>query len=154
MILDPTPDLTDITARIWLGNIAAKENNPAEAERQYREAFDWAYLSQFDARDRQPDLEEGHFYYGHFLLNQNRLPEALAQFRACHKAMPRSYWGEYGLAVYHARLGDTAQTLDHLEQALDWYFPNSETILEEPLFAKLRKTKRFRALMAKHFPKS
>ncbi len=154
LTIDPTPNMVSVFSKIWLANIAAKENQPAEAERLYREAFGWKHLSQTDARDRQPVLEEGHFHYGRFLLGQNRLPEALAQFQAAHKAMPRSYWGEYGLAVYHARLGDTVSAFDHLEQALDWYFPNSETILEEPLFSKIRKTKRFKALLAKHFPET
>jgi tetratricopeptide (TPR) repeat protein len=152
MTIDPTPNLVSFSSKVCLANIAAKENKPAEAERLYREAFAWEHLEQMDARSRLPVLEEGHFYYGYFLLAQNRLTEALAQFQSAHQAMPRSYLGEYGLAVYHARLGDKVKALDHLEQALDWYFPNSETILEEPLFKKIRKTKRFKALMEKHFP--
>jgi tetratricopeptide (TPR) repeat protein/uncharacterized caspase-like protein len=150
--IDPTPNIVEFTAKIWLANIAAAENNPAEAERLFLQAFSWKHFGQMDAREMQPLLEEGNFHFGRFLLRQGRLPEALARFQASLKAMPRSYWGEYGLALYQARQGNEKQALNHLEQALDWYFPNSETILEEPLLKKLRKTARFKALMKKHFP--
>jgi len=42
--------------------------------------------------------------------------------------------------------------LDYLEKALDYWCPEAQPILAEPLFKKIRKTKRFRVMMAKHFP--
>ncbi len=60
--------------------------------------------------------------------------------------------GCLGLARLRAAEGKTRDALDFLEKALDQYLPIPEPILKEPLFAKLRKTNRFRELLAKHFP--
>jgi hypothetical protein len=44
--------------------------------------------------------------------------------------------------------------LDWLERALDNLYPDSESILAEPIFVKIRKTTRFKTLLAKHFPET
>ena len=42
--------------------------------------------------------------------------------------------------------------LDWLEKSLDNFYPEPESILAEPLFSKIKKTKRFKAMMLKNFP--
>ena len=64
---------------------------------------------------------------------------------------PKDYRGWYGLALYRAQQGDGTAALDHLEKALDLYYPIPQPILEEPNFKKIRKTNRFKSLMKKHF---
>ena len=56
------------------------------------------------------------------------------------------------MALLAAARGDKTAALDFLEKALDNWYPRLEPILEEPLFKNLRKTKRLKAMKAKHFP--
>jgi len=59
------------------------------------------------------------------------------------------YFNETYMAAYH---GKTSEALDWLEQSFERYCPRADLAYEEPLFKKIRKTKRFKALIAKHFP--
>ena len=63
-------------------------------------------------------------------------------------------WGEYGFALLAAKKGKGQEALDWLEKSLDNFYPDSESILEEPLFKKIRNTKRFKTMMVKHFPET
>jgi len=137
-------------AEAWLGWIAAEAGKTAEAEISFRKAMTPRGQSALDQND---PMEEACALYGRFLLDQNRLLEAEQRFRqALEWRHQNSAKGWYGLACLYAKKKDPDQALDCLEKALDNFFPIPEPILEEPLFKKLRKTKRFHALMAKHFP--
>ncbi len=96
--------------------------------------------------------ENAHFHYGAFLVHQKRLDEALLQFDQLLHDEPKGYTGCYGMALLRAQQGQMDEALNWLEKALDNWYPRSEPILEEPLFKNIRKTKRFKALMKKHFP--
>lgn len=137
-------------ADAWLGQLAADAGKTAEAETYFQKAMT---ARGYSALDQVEPMEEACTLYGHFLLRQNRLPEAEQRFRqALEWRHQNSAKGWYGMACVSAKKKDLNQALDCLEKALDNYFPIPEPILEEPLFKKLRKTSRFRALMAKHFP--
>ncbi len=139
-------------ADAWLGQLAAFAGKTAEAEAYFQKAM---IPRGFSALDQVEPMEEACALYGHFLLNQNRLTEAERRFRqALDWRHQNSYQGWYGLARLYAKKRDTKQALDCLEKALDNWFPIPGPILEEPLFKKIRKTKRFKALMAKHFPEA
>ncbi|MFN0014482.1 MAG: caspase family protein [Saprospiraceae bacterium] len=137
-------------ADAWLGNIAAAAGNTVEAEAYFQKAM---VSRGANALDQVEPMEESCALYGHFLLSQNRLPEAEQRFRqALEWRRQNSAKGWYGLACLYAKKGDTTAALDCLEKALDNWYPIPGPILEEPLFKKIRKTKRFAALLAKHFP--
>lgn len=106
------------------------------------------------ALDDRKDLlrEETRFRYGLFLLEEERFAEAQSQFQILCDTESLGYFGFYGLALFFAKKGQKTAALDYLEQALDRWYPISEPVYQEPLFKKIRRTKRFRTLMAKHFP--
>ncbi|MBK9337462.1 MAG: tetratricopeptide repeat protein [Lewinellaceae bacterium] len=147
---DPTPDPMFILDYAWLGEIARLQHRTAEAEVFFQKAL--AYSSGFGEDLRCKD--EARYLYGNFLLRQNRRTEAQEQFQKSLDIRKKGFWGEYGFALLAAAEGRRQEALDWLERSLDNYFPEAKPILEEPLFKKLRKTKRFRELMAKHFPET
>lgn len=98
--------------------------------------------------------EEALFRYGYFLLHQNRLQEAANAFQNALDQRRKGFWGEYGFALLAARKGRQTEALDWLERALDNWYADIISINQEPLFKKIRKTKRFEAMMKKHFPDS
>lgn len=139
-------------AEAWLGQLAAQAGKTSEADAYFQKAMT---ARGFSALDQAEPMEEACALYGHFLLQQNRLPEAEQRFReALEWRYQNSCKGWYGLACLYAKKNDWKQALDCLEKALDNWYPIPEPILEEPLFKKLRKTKRFKALLAKHFPEN
>lgn len=137
-------------AEAWLGQLAAGAGKIAEAEAYFQKAMT---ARGYSALDQAEPMEEACTLYGHFLLKQNRLEEAELRFR---QALEWRHWnsckGWYGLACLYAQKRDTERSLDCLEKALDNWFPIPEPIYEEPLFKKIRKTKRFKAMIAKYFP--
>ena len=147
---DPTPDPMFISDYAWLGELARLQHRPAEAENFFKQAL--AYNSGFGEDRLYKD--EACYLYGNFLLRQKRLPEAAQQFQQSLDLRRKGFWGEYGFALLAAKQGKNQEALDWLEKALDNFFPDSEAVLEEPLFAKLRKTTRFKSLLAKHFPET
>lgn len=90
--------------------------------------------------------------YGDFLAEQHRLAKAEEKCRKSMDIHPGHYFGYYSMARLKAREGKSKEALDWLEKALARYYPIPKPILDEPLFRKIRKTKRFKAMMAKHFP--
>ncbi len=139
-------------AEAWLGQIAAEAGKTAEADAYFQKAMT---ARGYSALDQAEPMEEACALYGHFLLRQNRLPEAEQRFRqALEWRYQNSSKGWYGLACLYAKKGEKTRALDCLEKALDCWYPVPEPILAEPLFKKIRKTKRFKALLAKHFPET
>ena len=150
LTLDPFRNPFYAIAWSWLGVIEAGKGRNAEAETDFRTAiaaFSGNRMDDFQA------MEEAHYQYGRFLLVRGRLGEAEEQFKKANDwRFQNGYKGWYGLACVAARKGHNVAALDLLEKALDCFYPLKSTILEEPFFIKIRKTKRFKALMAKHFP--
>ncbi|MBK9337464.1 MAG: caspase family protein [Lewinellaceae bacterium] len=137
-------------AEAWLGQIAAEAGKTAEADAYFQKAMT---VRGFSALDQAEPMEEACALYGHFLLRQNRLPEAEQRFRqALEWRYQNSAKGWYGMACLYAKKGEKTQALDCLEKALEHWYPAPEPIFAEPLFKKIRKTARFKALMKKHFP--
>jgi protein O-mannosyl-transferase len=129
-----------------LGEIKAIENKRDEAEAYFTQGVaNTGFMGHF-FRD------EAIFRYGRFLLAQKRPTEAEAQFREIAKILPKSYYHGYGMALLAAGRNNQTEALDWLEKSLENFWPDADSVLEEPLFKKLRKTKRFQALMKKHFP--
>ncbi len=150
--LDITDNSFYALAEAWLGQLAADAGNPIEADAYFQKAMT---ARGYNALDQAEPMEEACALYGHFLLRQNRLPEAEQRFRqALEWRYQNSAKGWYGLACLYAKKGEKTRALDCLEKALDCWYPVPEPILAEPLFKKIRKTKRFGELMAKHFPKT
>ena len=150
--VDPTPNGLFVSLYAWLGECARAEGKPEEAERRLQQAVTYRFYG--DGLDAPEPREEAHYLYGRLLLDQNRLPAAREHFEQAIAVRRMGYWGEYGMALLAARNEQSGIALDWLEKALNNLFPYMDMLQAEPLFAKLRKTKRFRALMAKHFPKS
>ena len=145
---DPTPNPMFINDFAWLGEIASRQGRYAAADSLYQQAID--YKSGFG--EERSHKEEAWYLYGKSYLRQNRLREAGAAFQKALDMRPKGFWGEYGFALLAARNGKTREALDWLEKALDNCFGDARAIYQEPLFKSLRKTKRFNAMMAKHFP--
>lgn len=145
---DPTANPIFMVDSARLGEIAYLEHRNADAEQLFKKAL--AYGGGFGEKN---DVREQTVYrYGRFLLQQDRLKEAAGIFQQALDERRKGFWGEYGFALLAARKGKQQEALDWLQRALDNYWPDARDIRQEPLFAKIRKTKRFRALMAKYFP--
>ncbi len=147
-----TPHPSQSYSLAWLGVIAQKRGTAAEAEAYFQQAI-----------SRHPELwtfdytfvgSEIHVLFGNFLADQNRFAEAEEKYRKSIELDPGNYIGYYAMARFRARQGKQTEALDYLEKAFDRYYPIPRPIFEEPLFDKLRTTKRFKALMTKHFPKT
>ena len=152
LTIDPSKNPAYVVAYAWLGVIAADKGIFTEAEQLFRQG-----ITSFSGNrmDDFQSMEEAHYQYGRFLLAQNRPAEAEAQFlKANDWRYQNGYKGWFGLACLAAAKGDKSGALDYLEKTLDRYYPVPGPILEEPLFKKIRKCKRFKALMAKHFPET
>lgn len=83
-------------------------------------------------------------------------------------SLTRQLYAEFKLALQNGELLDAAPghrsaddlyrqlpqnpALDFLEQSFERYCPRLEPVLEEPLFRKLRKMRRFEELVAQYFP--
>ncbi len=148
---DPDNRILQLFFDEYSAEIAWREGRFSVADSLFKQALG---LTGLTALDDRKDLmrEEIGFRYGEFLLQQKRFTEALAQFQLLCATEPLGYFGYYGLALFFAQKGQKTAALDRLEQALDRWYPLSEPINQEPLFKKIRRTKRFTALMAKHFP--
>ena len=145
--IDPTLDPAWIQLNAHLGEVKKRQGKPAEAEAFFQKA-----IFQEKTWESYPFLDEAHLLYGQFLLTQNREAEAIRQFEKCREYRPNGWRQAYGFALLAAKNGRKAEALDWLEKSLDRYLPRKALVLEEPLFKKIRKTKRFEELMAKHFP--
>ncbi len=134
--------------------VAEKEGQTARADSLFRAAFGYRlYSLSLDNRlaDYTATLRED---YARFLLRQNRADEAIGQIQKLQEEEPNSWRGYLCMAVLQAGQGHKTEALNWLEKALDCWLPTPELATEEPLFAKLRKTKRFHDLLAKHFPET
>jgi len=133
--------------------IEEKEGNIRQADSLFQDAFrvvipqNTALVVRLTAI-----LESLQKDYGLFLLRQNREPEALAQFQKILEEEPNSWRGYFCMAVFHAKKGHQKDALDWLEKSLDRWLPTAELVTGEPLFSKIRKTKRFETMMLKNFP--
>ena len=132
-----------------LGELKDRRHKPQEAEGFFKKAIYFPYRW-----DQNYLKNEAHFLYGRFLAHQNRPAEAELQFEYALKISPKTWHYPLGMALLAAKNGRNNAALDSLEKALDRYYFDEVAIGEEPLFAKLHKTKRFKALLAKHFPKT
>ena len=149
---DSTYSQGQIANQMYLALIAEKQNNPFRAD----SLFQVAARSALHTSALEKSFVNGPFRlrYGQFLMRQNRYEEAREQFRLAEEFQPKCYEAQYGYALLAAAQKRQDEALDYLEKALDYWLPEAEQVLEEPLFKKIRKTRRFKALMAKHFPEA
>lgn len=145
--IDPTSNGAWCLTYALLGELEIRRGNPAAAERWFQKG---AYIG--FSPERNIFYDEALFRYARFLLDQNRLAESEAMLHEIWKILPKSYFHGYGMALLEAKRGNKTAALDWLEKSLDNFYPSQLDILEEPLFAKIRRAKRFKALMQKHFP--
>ena len=148
LLIDPTDDAIWITIWALLGEIKAKQGQLKAAEALFKKAVSFRKIR----FDENLFRDEALFRYGKFLLKQNRSIEAELQFLEIGKILPKSYFYGYGMALLFAKQGKCAEALEWLEKSLDNFYPDSKSIMEEPLFKKIRKTERFKAMMLKNFP--
>lgn len=145
--MDPTDNYSWRLSWALLGEIHARRG-----EFQIADSLFHKVVSFGDGLFKGFFRDESFFRYGKYLLAQKRYAEAEAQFREIGRILPKSYFYGYGMALLAARRDQPAEALDWLERALDNFWPDAEAVRTEPLFKKIRKTKRFKAMMAKHFP--
>ncbi|MBK8562638.1 MAG: hypothetical protein IPN76_04650 [Saprospiraceae bacterium] len=133
--------------------IAEKEGNYVKSDSLFQAALRIAIPKNTNLVVRTYDLLETlQKEYGCFLLRQKRGAEALAQFQNILSQEPNSWRGYYGMALFHVQKGEKNTALNWLEKSLDYWLPTPELANDEPLFSKIKNTKRFKALMHKHFP--
>jgi hypothetical protein len=147
--LDNTQQADQIEIFALLGEVKTRQHKPGEAEAFFKKAVDFPY--KWDENRFKP---EAHFLYGRFLLHQNRTAEAQVQFETALKISPKTWHYPLGMALLAAKNGQKTAALDWLEKALDSFYFDETAIEEELLFEKLRNTKRFKTLLAKHFPET
>lgn len=146
MEADPTPNDHDCWLFTYMGLIKEKQGKLAEAREWFEKSEAYPYwLSTF------PIKIDTKLLYGQFLLRQKEPEKALEKFTFIVHNCPNDYRGWYGLALYHAYRNENTAALDNLEKALLRYYPVPGPVNEEPLFQHIRKTKRFKAMMAKAF---
>jgi tetratricopeptide (TPR) repeat protein len=146
---DPTPNDHDCWLFAYMGLIKEKQGKMEEARQWFERTEGYVYWLSI-----LPVKIDSKFLYGEFLLRQGEPGKALEKFNFILDNCPNDYRSWYGLALYHASRKENTLALDMLEKALERYYPIPGPIYKEPLFNKIRKTKRFKALMAKHFPKT
>jgi len=133
----------------YLGLVNQKIGSYSEAEGYFNMSINF---KPFEYSYQNKPLKSCMFYFfGSFLLDQNQLAEAEKKFQVILNKDYGCIFGFYGMARLCAKRNQKDQALDSLEHALDLYFPIPEPILEEPLFTKIKGTKRFKSLMKKHF---
>lgn len=145
--IEPTCTSVSILPFALLGELKYREGKIAEAEAFYRKSISFPFQWNDNAFKN-----EAFFLYGRFLIRQNRPAEAQAQFGNALKISPRTWHYPMGMALLSAQKGRRKEALNWLEKALNRYYFDKWAIEEEPLFAKIRKAKRFKALMQTHFP--
>lgn len=145
LTLDPTPNPCFIMDKAYLGLIAEKRGNISKAEDFFKQSEAYGYLI---GSWRNLAL----YYFGEFLLRQNRKEEAKLKWEQIIKEFPRNCYGYYGMSLYYADQNNQNLALDMLEKSLDNRYPVPYPIFKEDVFKKMRKTKRFKAMMLKHFP--
>ena len=153
LTIDPTPNALYGLTYALLGVVEQRRGRLQAAEDFFEKGTHYngdAYNAYMDVFTPQ---EEAHYLYGQYRLAQNQPDQAVALFEQANDYRNhRSYLAHYGLACLHARQGAHDAALDELEKALAFGYPIPEPIYEEPLFKKIRKTKRFKAMLAKNFP--
>lgn len=133
-----------ILAYALKGELAYQAGNMQVAEDFFKKGADYPGDNYFK--------EEALYRYGTFLIAENRLEEAKKQFESCNWITNnQGYYGYYGMALLAAKQEDTVLALQHLEWALDRFYPIKEPILSEPMFEEIRRAKEFKVLMEKHF---
>ncbi len=147
LTIDKTTNDSWILQWALLGCVKAAQNHPADAETYFKKA-----TSYFGGNSANYAWEEAWFLYGQFLLAQNRDTEALHAFEKTEEVYPNGYFAPYGRSLLEAKKGHKTEALNWLEHSLDRYYPIPQPLYEEPLFGKIRNTKRFKAMMAKNFP--
>ena len=150
--VDTTPDPSFIVTFNQLAQIYAHEAQPDSAEYYFQKAINYYYPRLLGSWGFKEQFAEARYHYARFLLTQNRLPEAEAQLKKAEEIDPRNPENYYGMAALHAAQKHDKEALDWLAKALEWYYPDYDEIMAEPLFKKIRKTKRFKALMQQYFP--
>ncbi len=137
----------EIRSLALLGEVKSGQQRPREAEDFYKKAVTYPFCF-----DQNQALNDAHFLYGRFLAHQNRAAEAQIQFENARKISPKTWHYPLGMALLAAQKGQKTAALDWLEKALGSFYLDKWAIEEEPLFSKIRKTKRFKAMMLKNFP--
>jgi tetratricopeptide (TPR) repeat protein/uncharacterized caspase-like protein len=134
-----------------LGRIYWMENNLDSAEYFLKKAVNY-HPKLFACFCYAADFASSYFHYARFLIAQNRFSEAETLLGQAEKTDPRNPFNYYGLALWHAAQKQDRLALDQLSKALEWYYPDYDEIMAEPLLMAIRKTKRFRSLMQQYFP--
>ncbi|MFN0036014.1 MAG: caspase family protein, partial [Saprospiraceae bacterium] len=147
---DPVPSQNVLLSNTYLALIVQKRGEIAKADSLFQLAFKSSQT--ISALDKSFVHGSCRLAYGQFLMQQKRYDEALKQFRLAEEFHPKCFQAQYGYALIAAHNKRHDEALDYLEKALDYWLPEAEPMLEEPLFKKIRKTKRFKTLMLKHFP--
>ncbi len=132
-----------------LALIEAKRGNPEKADSLFVKGL---AMSSGNALDEASFRPQAHALYADFLLRQKRFAEARMQYDACLKWEPHGWRAYYGYALLAAQDGNKTAALNWLEKSLDNFYPDAESIQAEPLFKKIRKTKRFKEMMNRNFP--
>jgi protein O-mannosyl-transferase len=135
---------------VSLAMIAAQLGDRTKADSLFQVAFEVS--TRISALEKAFTYASCRLEYGRLLMRQGRIEDAKRQFRLAEEFQPKCYEAQYGYALLAAAQKRQDEALDYLEKALDYWLPEAEPVLEEPLFKKIRKTRRFKALMEKHFP--
>ncbi|MBK9337459.1 MAG: caspase family protein [Lewinellaceae bacterium] len=149
--IEISPDPTYLNIFTTLGRIYWIENNLDSAEYFLKKAVNY-HPKLFAYFCNAAEFATCYFHYARFLIVQNRFPEAEVILAQAEKTDPRNPLNYYGMAILHAAQKHDRQALDQLAKALEWYYPDYDEIMAEPLFGDIRKTKRFRSLMQQYFP--
>jgi tetratricopeptide (TPR) repeat protein len=135
--------------QLYLALVAEKRGNYPKADSLFQAAF--LAAPRVSALGKTFVYSKLCFYYGRFFMQQQRYDKAQEQFRLAEAFQPKCYQAQYGYALLAAVRKQPNDALNYLEKALDYWFPEAGPMLEEPLFKGIRKTKRFKALLKKHF---
>ncbi len=136
----------------WLAQCYFIEKNYSMADSLFHKAINYRFCG--DGLDGPPFIEEAHYLYALFLMNQNRMPEAKEQLIKSIDARRMGYWGEYGMAIYLAKINLNDEALNYLQKALENLFPFYDKIMEETAFKELRNSPLFKNIKIRYFPET
>jgi pentatricopeptide repeat protein len=145
--VDNTTNPLNIQAFALLGKVKYRQGKLVEAESFFKKSIEY-----IEPGGENAFKHDAFFLYGRFLLYQNRPDEAQIQFDKALKISPKTWHHPLGMTLLAAKNGHETEALDWLEKALDRYYFDETTIMEEPLFDGIRKSKRYKEMMLKYFP--
>ena len=114
------------------------------------DSAEYYYNKAFQINKTQKDIIER---YGYSLLNQKKIPEAIAMFKNQIALLPNDYWGYYNLGAAYSVGRQPTESIKNLDIALDKRMVELPTWEVDKNLNNVRLLGDFKELLRKYFNK-